>query len=62
MQIYQAVVANIACEQIARMLAMQNATDNSRALIEELKVLYNKTRQAAITSEIAEIVNGASAV
>ena len=62
MQIYQAVVENIACEQIARMLAMQNATDNSRDLIGELKILYNKTRQAAITSEIAEIVNGADAV
>ncbi len=62
MQIYQAVVENIACEQIARMMAMQNATDNSRELIGELRILYNKTRQAAITSEIAEIVNGADAV
>lgn len=60
--IYQAVVENIACEQSARMVAMKAASDNAKHLIEELKLVYNKTRQAAITQELSEIVAGASAV
>lgn len=62
MQVYQAVVENIACEQAARMLAMKNATENASNLIGELQTIYNKARQAAITQEIAEIVGGAAAV
>lgn len=61
-QVYQAVVENSACEQAARMLAMKNATDNAGELINELNLLYNKARQAAITQEISEIVGGAAAV
>ena len=60
--IYQAVVENIACEQAARMVAMKSASDNAGALIEELQLIYNKARQAAITQEISEIVGGAAAV
>ena len=60
--VYQAVLENSACEQAARMLAMKSATDNASELIGELELLYNKTRQAAITQEISEIVGGASAV
>ncbi|WP_020679589.1 F0F1 ATP synthase subunit gamma [Marinobacterium rhizophilum] len=60
--VYQAVVENNACEQAARMLAMKNATDNAGDLIDELKMVYNKARQAAITQEISEIVSGAAAV
>ncbi len=60
--VYQAVVENIACEQAARMLAMKNATDNAGNLIDELQMVYNKARQAAITQEISEIVGGAAAV
>lgn len=61
-QVYQAVVENIACEQAARMLAMKNATDNAGDIINELQLVYNKARQAAITQEISEIVSGAAAV
>jgi len=61
-QVYQAVVENNACEQAARMIAMKAATDNAGELIKDLKTLYNKARQAAITQEISEIVSGASAV
>jgi len=60
--VYQAVVENNACEQAARMLAMKNATDNAGGLIDELQMVYNKARQAAITQEISEIVSGAAAV
>lgn len=60
--VYQAVVENIACEQSARMVAMKAASDNAGTLIEELKLVYNKTRQAAITKELSEIVAGAAAV
>ncbi len=60
--VYQAVVENIACEQSARMVAMKAASDNAGSLIEELKLVYNKTRQAAITKELSEIVAGAAAV
>jgi F-type H+-transporting ATPase subunit gamma len=56
------VIENIACEQSARMVAMKAASDNAGALIDELKLRYNKARQAAITQEIAEIVGGAAAV
>lgn len=61
-QVYQAVVDNLACEQAARMVAMKNATENAEEFIEELKLIYNKTRQAAITREIAEIIGGAESV
>ena len=60
--IYQAVAENIACEQSARMVAMKSASDNAKSVIEELKLVYNKTRQASITQELSEIVAGASAV
>ncbi len=61
-QVYQAVVENSACEQAARMIAMKNATDNAGELIDNLQLVYNKARQAAITQEISEIVGGAAAV
>ena len=60
--IYQAVAENMASEQSARMVAMKSATDNAGTLIGELKLVYNKTRQAAITKELSEIVGGAAAV
>ncbi len=60
--IYQAVVENFACEQSARMVAMKAASDNAGSLIDELNLIYNKARQAAITQEISEIVGGAAAV
>ena len=60
--IYQAVLENLASEHAARMLAMKNATDNAGDLIDELKLVFNKARQAAITQEISEIVSGAAAV
>ena len=60
--IYQAVADNMASEQSARMVAMKAATDNAGNLIAELKLVYNKTRQAAITKELSEIVSGAAAV
>jgi F-type H+-transporting ATPase subunit gamma len=60
--IYQAVLENLASEHAARMLAMKNATDNAGDLIDELKLVYNKARQASITQEISEIVGGAAAV
>jgi F-type H+-transporting ATPase subunit gamma len=61
-QVYQGVVENVACEQAARMVAMKAATDNAGELISDLKLVYNKARQAAITQELAEIVSGAAAV
>jgi F-type H+-transporting ATPase subunit gamma len=61
-QVFQAVLENLASEHAARMIAMKNATDNAADLIEELKLVYNKARQAAITQEISEIVSGAAAV
>ncbi len=61
-QVYQAVIENGACEQAAKMIAMKNATENAEKLIEELTLIYNNARQAAITQEIAEIVGGAAAV
>jgi F-type H+-transporting ATPase subunit gamma len=60
--VYQAVAENMASEQSARMVAMKAATDNAGNLIAELKLVYNKTRQAAITKELSEIVSGAAAV
>jgi len=60
--VYRAAVENFACEQSARMVAMKSASDNAGNLIDELKLRYNKARQAAITQEIAEIVGGAAAV
>lgn len=61
-QVYQGVVENIACEQASRMIAMKSATDNAGDIINELQLVYNKARQAAITQEISEIVSGAAAV
>ena len=61
-QVYQGVVENIASEQAARMVAMKAATDNAGNLIDELQLVYNKARQAAITQEISDIVGGAAAV
>ena len=60
--IYQAVAENIASEQSARMVAMKSASDNARNVIDELKLVYNKARQAGITKELTEIVGGAAAV
>ncbi|HHF7347524.1 TPA: F0F1 ATP synthase subunit gamma [Legionella feeleii] len=62
LQVYQAVVENIACEQAAKMIAMKSATDNAGELIKEFQLAYNKARQAAITQELAEIVGGADAL
>jgi F-type H+-transporting ATPase subunit gamma len=60
--VYQSVAENMASEQSARMVAMKAATDNAGNVIKELKLVYNKTRQAAITTELSEIVAGAAAV
>jgi F-type H+-transporting ATPase subunit gamma len=60
--VYQSVAENMASEQSARMVAMKSATDNAGSVIGELKLVYNKTRQAAITKELSEIVAGAAAV
>ena len=60
--VYQAVVENGACEQAARMIAMKSATDNAGDLIDNLQLVYNKARQAAITQELSEIVGGAAAI
>jgi len=60
--VYQAVVENGACEQAARRVAMKAASDNAGDLIDELQLVYNKARQAAITQELSEIVSGAAAV
>lgn len=60
--IYQAVAENMASEQSARMVAMKAASDNAKKLIDDLQLVYNKTRQAGITKEITEIVGGAAAV
>ncbi|MGV0997818.1 MAG: F0F1 ATP synthase subunit gamma [Fluviibacter sp.] len=60
--VYQSVAENIASEQSARMVAMKAASDNAKNVIEELKLVYNKTRQAAITKELSEICGGAAAV
>jgi len=60
--VYQAVAENMASEQSARMVAMKSASDNAANVIDELKLVYNKSRQAAITKELAEIVGGAAAV
>ncbi len=60
--VYQGVVENMACEQSARMVAMKSATDNAGDMIDDLQLVYNKARQAAITQELSEIVAGAAAV
>lgn len=62
MQVWHAVTENVACEMAARMIAMKSASDNANQFIDELQLLYNKIRQAAITQEISEIVGGAAAV
>ncbi|HMK85560.1 MAG TPA: F0F1 ATP synthase subunit gamma [Steroidobacteraceae bacterium] len=61
-QVFQGAVENVACEMAARMVAMKSASDNAGTLIEELQLIYNKARQAAITKELSEIVGGAAAV
>ena len=61
-QVYQGVVENVASEMAARMVAMKAATDNAGELIQDLQLVYNKARQAAITKELSEIVGGAAAV
>jgi F-type H+-transporting ATPase subunit gamma len=61
-QVFQGAVENVACEMAARMVAMKSATDNAGKLIDELRLIYNKARQAAITKELSEIVGGAAAV
>jgi F-type H+-transporting ATPase subunit gamma len=61
-QVFQGAVENVASEMAARMVAMKSASDNAGALIEELQLIYNKARQAAITKELSEIVGGAAAV
>ncbi len=60
--VYQGVVENVACEMAARMVAMKSASDNAGDLIDDLELVYNKARQAAITQELSEIVAGAAAV
>ncbi|MCW8930428.1 MAG: F0F1 ATP synthase subunit gamma [Gammaproteobacteria bacterium] len=60
--VYQGVVENMACEMAARMIAMKSATDNAGDMIDDLQLVYNKSRQAAITQELSEIVAGAAAV
>jgi F-type H+-transporting ATPase subunit gamma len=60
--VYQSVAENIASEQSARMVAMKSASDNASSVIDDLTLVYNKTRQAAITKELSEIVSGAAAV
>lgn len=61
-QVYQAVIENIACEQAAKMIAMKSATENAGDIIDDLQLLYNNIRQAAITQEISEIIGGSAAV
>lgn len=61
-QVYQATVENLACEQSARMVAMKASTDNATNLINDLQLIYNKERQAAITQELSEICSGAAAI
>jgi F-type H+-transporting ATPase subunit gamma len=61
-QVYQGAVENVACEMAARMVAMKSASDNAGKFISELQLIYNKARQAAITTELSEIVGGAAAV
>ena len=61
-QVYQNLVESRACEQAARMVAMKAATDNAGSIMDDLQLIYNKARQAAITQELAEIVSGAAAV
>jgi F-type H+-transporting ATPase subunit gamma len=61
-QVYQGVVENVASEMAARMVAMKAATDNAGKIIQDLQLVYNKARQAAITKELSEIVGGAAAV
>jgi F-type H+-transporting ATPase subunit gamma len=61
-QVFQGAVENVACEMAARMVAMKSASDNAANLIDELQLIYNKARQAAITKELSEIVGGAAAV
>jgi F-type H+-transporting ATPase subunit gamma len=60
--VFTAVTENMASEQSARMVAMKAATENAGNLIAEFKLVYNKTRQAAITTELSEIVSGAAAI
>ena len=61
-QVYRGATENVACEMAARMVSMKSATDNANKLIDDLQLVYNKARQAAITQELSEIVGGAAAV
>jgi F-type H+-transporting ATPase subunit gamma len=61
-QMYQALLEAVASEQSARMVAMKNATDNANELVQDLTLTYNKARQAAITTQILEVVAGAEAI
>ena len=61
-QVYRAAVENVACEMASKMVAMKSATESAGDFIDELQLVYNKARQAAITQEISEIVGGAAAV
>ena len=60
--VYGALVESFACEQNARMMAMQSATDNAKAILHDLSIEYNRIRQAAITQEITEVISGAKAL
>jgi F-type H+-transporting ATPase subunit gamma len=60
--IYNAIIESATCEHAARRMAMENATDNAREMLADLTLTYNRTRQAAITNEISEIVGGAEAL
>ena len=62
MKIFGAIVESATCEHAARRIAMENATDNAREMLQELNLFYNRARQAAITNEISEIVGGAEAL
>ena len=62
MQIYHAILESIASEQSARMVAMRNATDSAKELIDDLTLMYNKARQASITKELLDIVGGTAAL
>lgn len=62
LQVYQALVENVACEQAAKMISMKSASDNAGELIKEFQLAYNKARQSAITQELSEIVAGAAAL
>ena len=59
--IYGAIVESATCEHAARRMAMENATDNARSMLDELSLYYNRARQSAVTNEIIEVVSGSEA-